>query len=153
MRLERRTEIGVRFEQRARDAVPDRASLAGRAAARHVHANVILCARLRRNKRLHEKVSGFTVPKKAVATLAAKVEAEGVRILRGVEVTGFDMQGDTVSALRTSHGDIRAELIVIGAGPWTGRLWKMLGLPMTAKVKTADGAVAERPMFTYWKLP
>jgi glycine/D-amino acid oxidase-like deaminating enzyme len=101
---------------------------------------------------LHEKVSGFTIPKKAVATLVAKAEAEGVRILRGVEVTGFDTQGNTVTTVRTSRGDIRAELIVIGAGPWGGRLWKMLGLPMTAKVRAADGTVSERPMFTYWQL-
>jgi glycine/D-amino acid oxidase-like deaminating enzyme len=62
------------------------------------------------------------------------------------------MRGDTVTSLRTTRGDLRAELIVIGAGPWSGRLWNMLGLPMTATVKTADGAEAERPLFTYWKL-
>src|ERR1041385_1472105 len=40
MRLERRAKGRVRFQQRARNAVPNRASLAGGTATLHIHANV-----------------------------------------------------------------------------------------------------------------
>ncbi len=101
---------------------------------------------------LHEKSSGFAVPRKAIEGLTGKAEQHGVRIYRGVAVTGFDVAGNTVKTIQTSHGDIRADLIIVGGGPWGGRLWKMLGLPMNASVKSADGQSIERPLFSYWSL-
>src|SRR6185369_16155984 len=76
----------------------------------------------------------------------------GVQILSGVEVTGFDMQSGSVSAVDTSHGRIRTELVVIGAGPWSGHFWKMLGLPPTVDCRYPDGRSVSKPMWTYWQL-
>ena len=44
-----------------------------------------------------------------------------------------------------------AEMVIVAPGPWAGRFWQMLGLPMTIDVRTRDGVVS-RPMFTYLKL-
>jgi glycine/D-amino acid oxidase-like deaminating enzyme len=101
---------------------------------------------------LHEKIGGYASPPKAVEGLTRKVEEQGVRILRGVTVTGFDMEGDVVKSVRTSRGAIRADLVVIGGGPWSGHFWKMLGLPMKTRLRAPDGRVIERPTFTYWRL-
>lgn len=101
---------------------------------------------------LHEKIGGFATPRKAVEGLTRKAEEQGVRIFRGVEVTGFDLEGGAVKSVRTTQGNIRAELVVVGGGPWSGRLWQMLELPMTARLKAPDGTMHERPMFTYWCL-
>jgi glycine/D-amino acid oxidase-like deaminating enzyme len=92
---------------------------------------------------LHEKLGGFAVPRKALEGLARKVAEQGVRILTGVEVTGFDLQRGVVRAVETNHGRIRPELVIIGAGPWSGHFWRMLGLP-----EQING----RPMWTYWQL-
>jgi glycine/D-amino acid oxidase-like deaminating enzyme len=70
---------------------------------------------------LHEKVGGFATPVKTIAALARKAEECGVRICSGVEVTGFDLQGGEVQSIRTSQGTIRPELVVVAAGPWSGR--------------------------------
>jgi glycine/D-amino acid oxidase-like deaminating enzyme len=101
---------------------------------------------------LHETISGFATPRKTIEGLTDKVEQQGVRIYRGVEATGFELQGNTVRAVQTNRGEIRADMIIVGAGPWGGRLWKMLGLPMKATLKNANGRSVERPMFSYWKL-
>src|SRR5438477_12211048 len=42
MRLERRAQIRIRFQQRARHAMPHCAGLPGRSAALHIHANIEL---------------------------------------------------------------------------------------------------------------
>jgi len=101
---------------------------------------------------LHEKLGGFATPAKTITGLTRKAEECGVRICRGVGVTGFDLERGKVKSVQTSHGVIRPELVVIGAGPWSGHMWRKLGLPETVKLKRADGTAVERPIFTYWRL-
>jgi glycine/D-amino acid oxidase-like deaminating enzyme len=101
---------------------------------------------------LHEEIGGFATPPKTIAGLRKKAIESGVRILSGVEVTGFDLQSSGVSAVETSHGRIRTELVVIGAGPWSGHFWKMLGLPPAVDCRYPDGRTVSKPMWTYWQL-
>ena len=68
---------------------------------------------------LHERRGGFASPAKAIAGLRQKVIDRGVRILSGVEVTGFDLGTSGVSHVETNHGRIRTQLVIIGAGPWS----------------------------------
>src|SRR5437867_1909352 len=98
---------------------------------------------------LHEKLGGFAVPRKTIAGLRQKAIERGVRIFSGVEVTGFDLGPAGVTAVETNHGRIRTDAIIIGAGPWSGHFWKMLGLPSTVELKAPDGRVVTRPMWTY----
>ncbi len=100
---------------------------------------------------LHEKQGGWAERDKTVAGLAQLARGEGVTLLEGVEVTGFDVQNGVIRAVETSEGRIEAEMVVVAPGPWAAGFWQMLGLPMTVEVRTPDGTVS-RPMFTYLKL-
>jgi glycine/D-amino acid oxidase-like deaminating enzyme len=104
---------------------------------------------------LHERQGGFAFNKDSVMGLAGKCEAEGVRILSGVEVTGLESASDqSVSAIETNQGRIEVgEQLVIAPGPWAKQFWAMLGLSDRIDVRTPDGDVAtDQPMWTYWNL-
>ena len=100
---------------------------------------------------LHEKQGGWAERDKTVAGLAQLARGEGVRLLEGVEVTGFDIRAGKVHAVETNRGSIRAEMVIVAPGPWAAQFWQMLGLPMRVDVRTPGGVVS-RPMFTYMKL-
>lgn len=104
---------------------------------------------------LHEKQGGFSNQTKTMYALAKKVEALGVRILSGVEVTGFEtMNGsDAIQAVETNKGKITCERVIIGAGPWVRDFWSMLDLPSQITVKGLDGQVHDNvDMWRYWQL-
>lgn len=104
---------------------------------------------------LHEKRGGYANNVRAMEGLAAKAEALGVRIIGGVEVTGFkrDASG-AVCRVETSEGDVACDYVVIGAGPWAPKIWKMLELPEQIEIRNpADPTqMVDRPMWTYWSL-
>lgn len=102
---------------------------------------------------LHERQGGFAVARRAVEGLAQKVREQGVPIVTGVAITGFDIRNGRVYAVHTNQGDIRCDVVVLGVGPWIGRFWEMLGLPNTIDIRTPDGQLFPNvPMWTYWKL-
>ena len=105
---------------------------------------------------LHEHKGGYANNTKAMYGLAAKAEAEGVRIITGVEVTGFKRANGTSSAIRaveTSKGDIDCDYVVIGAGPWVRDFWTMLDLPKTVSIKGVDGTIHNNvDMWKFWQL-
>ena len=103
---------------------------------------------------LHEHQGGFAWNSPAMFGLARKAEAEGVQILSGVEVTGFERNGDgSVNQVLTNRGAIETEQVVIGAGPWVKNFWQMLDLPLKIDVKGPDGQLyKDRDMWTYWRL-
>ncbi|MGI9031239.1 MAG: NAD(P)/FAD-dependent oxidoreductase [Ilumatobacteraceae bacterium] len=102
---------------------------------------------------LHEQRGGYANNVASMRGLAAKAEAEGVRILAGTAVTGFQRDGaGAVTAVETDRGPIRCEHVVVGVGPWVRDVWRMLDLPATTKVMAPDGAVHERPTWVYWSL-
>ncbi len=104
---------------------------------------------------LHERQGGFAFNMDSVQGLARKCEEEGVSVLSGVEVTGFEERADgSIAAVETSEGTVEVgEQVVIAPGPWAKRFWGMLGLPETIDVHTPSGdVVRDRPMWTYWNL-
>ena len=104
---------------------------------------------------LHEKRGGYANNTAAMYGLAAKAEAEGVRIMTGIEVTGFETAGNggAVTALVTTKGTIPCDYVIIGAGPWVSRLWQMLDLPKTLAIKGSDGTMHnDVAMWKYWCL-
>ncbi len=101
---------------------------------------------------LHEHAGGFSTPRRAIQGLTRKVEEQGVRLCRGIQVTGFELEGGAVKTVRTNHGAIRPDLVVIGAGPWAKHFWGMLDLPATAHLRAPNGQIFKKPMFTYWSL-
>ena len=102
---------------------------------------------------LHERRGGYANNIRSLRGLAAKAEAEGVRIVAGVRVTGLRTSGGAVTAVQTDQGEIACDQVVIATGPWIRDLWAMLDLPERISVTDRDGTVhAERPMWTYWAL-
>jgi hypothetical protein len=104
---------------------------------------------------LHEKRGGYANNMASMLGLAAKAEAEGVRILPGVEVTGFQFgsNSNAVTGLVTNQGTIACETVVVGAGPWVNRIWNMLELPKTTAIKGRDGKMhTDVPMWKFWCL-
>ena len=102
---------------------------------------------------LHEKKGGYAHNTKSLYRLADKAEAEGVRILTGVEVTGFKTDGQAITAVETARGDIACDWAVVGAGPWAKGFWDMLGLPNRIEIRDQQG-ICHRgcQMWTYWCL-
>ena len=104
---------------------------------------------------LHEHQGGFAFNQESVDGLLAKCEAQGISVLRDVEVTGFAFRGDdSVDAVETDHGRINVgEQVVLAPGPWAKQFWRMLGLPDRIDVHDAFGDVRrDVPMWTYWNL-
>jgi len=103
---------------------------------------------------LHEKKGGYANNTKAMYGLAKKVEDLGVRIITGVEVTGFTKdENNVVSAVETNQGSVSCENVVIGAGPWVRDFWKMLDLPARIEVKDLQGEVhKDVDMWRFWQL-
>ncbi len=102
---------------------------------------------------LHEKKGGYANNVRSLRGLAAKAEAEGVRIVPGVRVTGVRISGGAVTAVDTDRGEVGCEQLIVAAGPWIRDLWAMLDLPAQIPVTSPDGTVhAGRPMWTYWAL-
>jgi methylglutamate dehydrogenase subunit A len=102
---------------------------------------------------LHERRGGYANNVRSLRGLAAKAEAEGVRIVPGVRVTGLRTSGGALTAVQTDQGEIACDQLVIAAGPWIRDLWAMLELPDRIPVTDRDGTVhADRPMWTYWAL-
>ncbi len=101
---------------------------------------------------LHEKVSGYAGTRQALAGLAEKCAQHGVRILPGVEVTGYDVEGGPVRAVLTNRGAVRCDAVVWGLGAWTPKHWAMLGQPATLECRYPDGAAATKDMWTFWRL-
>ena len=66
---------------------------------------------------LHEKRGGYANNMASMHGLAAKAAAEGVRVLSGVEVLGFEFGSNSgaVTALSTNHGSIACDTVVVGA--------------------------------------
>ncbi len=104
---------------------------------------------------LHEKKGGYANNTKSIYALADKAEAEGVRIITGLKVTGFlrDHGASAVTAVDTERGQIKCEQVVVGVGPWIKQIWDMLDLPKSVSIKGRDGRMhGEVPMWVYWSL-
>ena len=82
-------------------------------------------------------LGGYWVPSDGIAkavrivsSLAAKAEAKGVGFDGGVTVTGFDIRGGRVHAVRTDRGTIGCERVLICAGIWGPSVGALAGVPI-----------------------
>ncbi len=68
---------------------------------------------------LHEKKGGYANNTKSMYGLAAKAEGEGVRIITGLKVTGFERGNgtDAVTAVVTERGTINCEQVIVARRP------------------------------------
>ena len=104
---------------------------------------------------LHEKPGGYSNNTRAMYGLAGKAESEGVRILTGVTVQGFDRGNGSgaITAVVTDRGTVECDYVVIAVGPWVKSLWETLELPRAVNIKGADGTMHhDIPMWVFWSL-
>lgn len=104
---------------------------------------------------LHEKPGGYANNTSSLYGLADKAEAQGVRILTGVTVTGFESAAGSraINAVRTTRGRIECDFVVVAAGPWVKSIWEMLELPRNISIKGNDGKMHDNiPMWIFWSL-
>ena len=103
---------------------------------------------------LHEKKGGYANNMKSLEGLANKAKAEGVEILEGVEVTGFNLSssGNQIDSVETDKGKMSAEFIVLAPGPWAGIFWDMLNLPKKIEINNNGKQFKDVQMWTYWCL-
>ncbi|MEO0400675.1 MAG: FAD-binding oxidoreductase [Pseudomonadota bacterium] len=104
---------------------------------------------------LHEKRGGFAHNTTSIYGLAKFAESLGVRILTGVEVTGFQKENGSasVSAVETDRGVIECNRVVIAAGPWVRDFWSMLDLPSKIDIRASAADVhKDVDMWRFWQL-
>jgi len=101
---------------------------------------------------LHEKKGGYSNNRKCLEGLAAKAESEGVSIVGGVEVKGFEYSGKSISKVITNKGDLKIDYLVVGVGPWINNFWKMLDLPQKIRIKDGDKFFENVEMWRYYCL-
>jgi glycine/D-amino acid oxidase-like deaminating enzyme len=104
---------------------------------------------------LHEKRGGYANNTKSMYGLATKAEAEGVRILTGVEIIGFTAtnSGSTIQGVETNKGSIACDYVIVGTGPWIKSIWDMLEQDKTITVVDQNGKTHSNvPMWVYWSL-
>jgi glycine oxidase len=65
--------------------------------------------------------------------LVAACEKRGVEISTGVDAFDFEIEGQKVTAVKTSVGAIPADRVVIASGAWTQSLTSRLGLKIAVK--------------------
>jgi glycine/D-amino acid oxidase-like deaminating enzyme len=99
---------------------------------------------------LHEKKNNT----KSLYGLATKAEAEGVRILTGVMVTGFESDdgSSAIKSVITDKGNIACDQLVIAPGPWAKTIWDMLELPKTVDINSNGEIHKDIPTWVYWSL-
>ena len=76
---------------------------------------------------LFNPMGGHANPQRSVQAYAWAAQDHGARILQHVTVTGFKVQGESVTAVETSEGDIETNFVVSAAGAQTTALAEMVG--------------------------
>lgn len=80
---------------------------------------------------VYEPRSGFVAPELAIATQCRLATERGAELRYGVEVAGWEGDGDGVR-VRTAAGETySANALVLTTGPWAGELLAGLDLPLT----------------------
>ena len=103
---------------------------------------------------LHERPSGYAGTHLACWGLDQKCRQWGVQRVYGCAVTGYDMTGGTVSAVRTDRGNVTVgEEVVVAVGAWMPLHHSWLGGASRLDVNYPDGHVQkDMDMWTYWRL-
>ncbi len=113
--------------------------------APHVNLNGVKKATFCKNDGLgdpHEFLTGYE----------KGARARGVEIMADCEVTGIDIQGETITTVRTSRGDISTPTIINCAGPFAKLIGDMAGVevkvePVRRQIVTTGPLGFVRPDF------
>ncbi|HEV8673065.1 MAG TPA: FAD-binding oxidoreductase [Methylomirabilota bacterium] len=78
----------------------------------------------------HVASDGYLDPAATARALAAAAERAGARVWTGTRVTGISVGRDRVRGVSTERGPVRADTVVVAAGPWAGRLAATAGIEL-----------------------
>jgi len=83
----------------------------------------------------------------AVRALLAIARRHGARVVTQTTVTGIDLERDCVTGVSTAAGRLRADTVVLAAGPWAARLAATAGvtLPIVPRKAQCLATVALPP--------
>jgi len=82
----------------------------------------------------YEPGSGYCNPAETAQGLARAARDRGVRVMEETEVTAVRTDGDRVTGVRTSRGDIDTPRVVNAAGIWGARVGAMVGVDLPISV-------------------
>ena len=92
---------------------------------------------------IHLKFGGHANPQRTVQAYAWALQDHGGRILQHAAVTGFQMTGGRVTGVTTTRGAFGCDVVVVAAGPQTGRLLAQLGVDLPLAAARAEMIVTE----------
>ncbi len=78
----------------------------------------------------YSPTDGHCTPESVVLGYAAAARRAGARLLRGTAVVDIDVDGGTVTGVRTDRGTIDTDTVVCAAGPWAGAVGAMAGVDL-----------------------
>ena len=87
----------------------------------------------------HATAEGHVDPVRATEMILARATALGARVEYPCELTGLDTSKDRLRAVRTSKGDIEADVLVIACGTDTPKVAAMAGV--TVPLKPSPGVL------------
>ena len=73
---------------------------------------------------------GHCTPEAVVAGYATAARRAGARIVTGCRVTGIDVDGDEITGVRTSEGDIATDAVICAAGAWSKQIGAHAGVDL-----------------------
>jgi glycine/D-amino acid oxidase-like deaminating enzyme len=76
----------------------------------------------------HAEIEGAADPVGATEVILARAERAGARVIYPSEVVGLDRPNGRLRAVRTTRGDVEAEVLVVACGTDTPKLAAMAGL-------------------------
>ncbi|MDL2080928.1 FAD-binding oxidoreductase [Streptomyces sp. GXMU-J15] len=86
---------------------------------------------------------GHCTPESVVQGYATTARRHGATILRHTEVTGIDVSGTTITAVRTTQGPIATNTVICAAGAWSRAVGAMAGVELPVEPLRRQIAVTE----------
>jgi sarcosine dehydrogenase len=87
---------------------------------------------------------GQASPSDITQSLAKGARMHGARIHEGVRVTGFEMNGQRITAVRTNQGMIMCDRVVNCAGQWARQVGQMVGISVPLQPVKHQYIITER---------
>jgi len=97
-----------------------------RALERHIEPGRVAVA-------AHAEIEGSADPVRATEVLLARAARLGAHVVHPAEVVGLDQRNGRIRAVRTSSGDVEADVLIIACGTDTPRVAAMAGVRVPLK--------------------
>ncbi|MGH2614147.1 MAG: NAD(P)/FAD-dependent oxidoreductase [Thermomicrobiales bacterium] len=94
----------------------------------------------------YEPDSGYVDAIAATQGMARAAQAAGAVIHERTPALGIEIASDRVRGVRTAHGVIATETIVVAAGPWTPGLLAGTGVNVPVETLRVQVAIVQRPL-------